>query len=82
MIEETPVAFTGAEILRKEAAKIELNASDFAGAMILIPPSGDATTHIFLNNTADAVFFWTQVSTIVKMALDKFEESNRPGGYR
>jgi hypothetical protein len=76
-----------ADAFRDMAARIERNeASEFAGALLLVPPDGGDPVELLLVNPAhDLAFFWSTIHSKVQVAAREFEErarSNDPFGRR
>lgn len=81
-----PKVLTPAEILRLWADKIERNAEeDFAGAFVILPPTGDAIASLFIDPERDLSTFFTLIKTRIDTAVDELNDKQRQGvskGYR
>jgi hypothetical protein len=68
-----------ADAFRDMAARIERNeASEFAGALLLVPPDGGDPLEILLvKQTHDLALFWSTITAAVTIAAREFEERAR-----
>ena len=77
---ETPQWSIAADLLRAMADKIDMNAKNgFAGAAVIIPPSGNCISSLILDKNADLALFWSSIQTRLQIALAEIEEANRQG---
>lgn len=66
-----------AELFRDFAAKIEKNdEKDFAGAFLIIPPSGDAISGMLVGE-ADIGSFFGMVKSKFDIAINKIDEEEK-----
>jgi hypothetical protein len=67
------------------ADKIDLNSSgDFAGAFVVVTPSGDTHTMLLLDSAKNEAIFWGTVKSMVDINLSAIDERERmmaPGGF-
>jgi hypothetical protein len=68
-----------ADVFRDMAARIERNeVSEFAGALLLVPPDGGDPLEILLvKQTHDLALFWSTITAAVTIAAREFEERER-----
>jgi hypothetical protein len=71
-------AYRGAEVLRRMADKLALNASNgFGGAFVLIPPNGEIKELLMLNNSQDLAVFWSLVQTAATIAVNELKDKEQ-----
>jgi len=69
---------TPAEILRKLADQIEQNESEsFGGALVAIPPEGDAKHQIYLVAKPKPEFFWAQSAALMNIWINEVENDGK-----
>jgi hypothetical protein len=67
-----------AALFREMARRIEKNdPAEFAGALLIVPPSGESIEYLALNPKQDAAAFWGAVQAHVQRALAEMEEKQR-----
>jgi hypothetical protein len=73
-----------AALFRAMAGRIDKNdPAEFAGALLIVPPSGDPIEYLALNPKQDVAAFWGAVQAHVQRALAEMEEKQRdPFGRR
>ena len=74
-----------AQLFRAMAERIERNAvEEFSGALLIVPPGGEAIEYLAVNPKPDAAAFWGAVQAFVQRALAEIEERQRQpfGGMR
>jgi hypothetical protein len=67
------------------AARITLNdAKDFAGAMVIVPPTGDPISVLLLDGSKDAGAFWSTVRARIEIVWKQLqrEEQQKQTGWR
>lgn len=71
---------TPAEIFRLWADKIEKNSpDDFAGAFVIITPSGDTISSLLIDKEKDPGNFFALVKTKIDSALDAITAAQKRG---
>lgn len=74
---------TPAEVLRRMADRIDLNApGDFSGAFIIIGPDGIPHEALLIDSKPNPVSFWSLVRGRVEIAWGEVEATQRAGGWR
>ena len=67
-----------AALFRAMAGRIEKNdPAEFAGALLIVPPSGESIEYLALNPKQDAAAFWAAVQSHVQIAMALMEEKQR-----
>lgn len=69
-----------AEPFREMADRIERNKTEeFAGAILIVPPSGDPIAVMIADPTKDPESFWAMATSKIQIATQEFH-ANRQGG--
>jgi hypothetical protein len=69
-----------AEPFARMAAKIIHNADNgFAGAFVIVPPSGDAIEVLILEPDSNEAVIWGQIKARIEMKLADIDDAQRRG---
>jgi hypothetical protein len=71
-------SFNGAQELRNIANKLDaIDHCEFAGAIVIIPPTGDIKTLVLEAKSPNRNFFWAQVGALLQIAQSEIENEER-----
>lgn len=66
-----------AERFRAMADRIERNPSEFGGACVIIPPTGDGIEFLLIDVKGDMAQFYSAIQTKIQIALKELEDQQR-----
>lgn len=68
------------EAFDEMSARIRKNdATDFAGAFVIVTPDGKAKSTLLLDNSQSAAAFWGLLQSTAQIALQEIEDGGRMG---
>lgn len=76
--DQTPKKLSPSEVFRLWADKIDKNSpEDFAGAFVIITPSGETISSLLIDKEKDVGNFFALVKTKIDSALDVINEQQK-----